>query len=86
MLNGDFLNDQAETLASRLRREAGDDPAAQVSLGLRLATSRTPSAEEVRRGVDLMAALRSRDGATPGDARKAFALVVLNLNEFLYVD
>ncbi len=27
MLNGDFLNDQAELFAARLRREAGDDVA-----------------------------------------------------------
>jgi hypothetical protein len=86
MLNGRFLNDQAAALAARLRREAGGDAAARVRLGLRLVTSREPTDAEVRRGVELMAALVARDGMTPGKALDAFGLVALNLNEFLYVD
>jgi hypothetical protein len=86
MLNGKFLNDQAAALAGRLRREAGPDPAARVLLALRLATSREPSEVEVRRGVALIDALDRREGLGPDGAWKAFGLVVLNLNEFLYLD
>jgi len=86
MLNGAFLNRQAGALADRLRREAGDDASAQVRLALRLVTGRDPSEADVTRGMDLVASLSKRDGIGPEGARKAFCLVALNLNEFLYVD
>ena len=85
MLNGTFLNDQAGLLAARLSREAGSDPPAQVALALRLVTGRTPTADDVARGVALVDALR-RDGLPDADARRAFALLALNLNEFLFLD
>jgi hypothetical protein len=86
MLNGGFLNEQAELLAGRLRREAGGDRAAQVARALRLSTSRPASDAEIRRGVGLIATLESEDGVSPDEALKAFCLVVLNLNEFIYLD
>ncbi len=85
MLNGSFLDRQAKALADRLRREAGADPAGQVEHGLRLATSRKPTEAEVRRGVDLIAGAR-RDGVAAEDALEMFCLVVLNLDEFIYLD
>jgi hypothetical protein len=36
--------------------------------------------------VELIEALRSKDGETPETALKYFCLMVLNLNEFVYVD
>jgi hypothetical protein len=85
MLNSAFLNRQAAALAARLRREAGDAPACQVELALRLATCRKPTAAEVERGTRLIATLRS--GGVPADqALESFCLVVLNLNEFIYID
>ncbi len=86
MLNSDFLNGQAGLLAARLRREAGDDVAAQVAWALRLATARPPAEAEVRRGVDLIGALKTSDGAGADSALKSFCLVVLNLDEFVYLD
>jgi hypothetical protein len=86
MLNGDFLNKQARIFAARLRQDAGTDPRAQVRLALSLATSRTPTAGEIERGVRFMQALQSRDAATPDVALDMFCLLVLNLNEFVYLD
>ena len=83
MLNGKFANVQAETLAGRLRREAGAEPSAQVRLAFRLVTAREPRSDEVRRGLDLISAF---DTARPGEGLKAFSLVALNLNEFLFLD
>lgn len=85
MLNSDFLNKQAAVFAGRLRREASNDEAAQVRLALLLATSRPPAAAEVRRGVGLIRGLR-RDGASEEVALNYFCLMVLNLNEFVYLD
>ncbi len=86
MLNGKFLNEQAVLLADRLRREAGPEPDAQVRLALSLATSRTPTDPEIRRGVDLLNTLRAREAATANQALESCAFLVLNLNEFLFLD
>jgi hypothetical protein len=86
MLNSDFLNKQAEVFAERLRKEASASLSEQVKLALRLALSRQPNAEEIRRGVDLIEKLRAQDGATAEVALKYFCLMVLNLNELVYLD
>ncbi len=86
MLNGEFLNKQAKIFAGRLRKDAGADPHAQVRLALSLATSRAPTDAEVGRGVRFMQALRTQDGASAERALDLFCLLVLNLNEFMYVD
>jgi hypothetical protein len=85
MINGDFLNRQAVVFADRLRREE-KDVTAQVRRGLFLATQRAPTDAEVRRGVDLIQALRREDGLSEAAALNGFCLVVLNLNEFMYLD
>ncbi|HEY7307908.1 MAG TPA: PSD1 and planctomycete cytochrome C domain-containing protein [Gemmataceae bacterium] len=86
LLNGDFVNQQAGLFAERLRREAGPDLDKQVRLALTLATMRPPTDKEVRRGVDLIDALKTKDGVAAETALKYFCLVVLNLNEFVYLD
>jgi mono/diheme cytochrome c family protein len=86
MLNGSFMNRQARAFASRLKREAGDEKSKQVELAFSLATGRKPTEKEIKRGVALISALLERDGATPELALESFCLVVLNLNEFLYLD
>src|SRR5205823_5178780 len=85
LLNSAFVQQQAAALAARLRREAGGDAGAQVALALRLAAQRPPRDVEVRRGRELVAAL-ARGGAGEEDAVKYFCLMVLNLNEFVYLD
>jgi hypothetical protein len=86
MVNGDFLNHQAKIFADRLRKEAGNDVAAQVRRALYLATARVPNAADIDRGVELIRSLQAQDGAAAEAALNAFCLVVLNLNEFVYLD
>ena len=86
MINGKFLNDQAKLLAVRLRKEAGDKVSDQVKLALRLATSRQPDATSLRDGVHLIESLTSQDDISPEQALNYYCLVVLNLNEFIYLD
>ncbi len=86
MLNGAFLHEQAAKFAERLTREAGDDRAAQVKRALRLAVLREPGAAEVQRGVALIESLESKRQLSESDALKYYCLVVLNLNEFVYLD
>jgi hypothetical protein len=75
-LNGAFANEQARHFAARLKREAGDEPAAQVRRAFELALCRPPRDEELRKSVAFL-------GRQP---LEAFCLVVLNLNEFVYLD
>lgn len=85
-LNSQFLNRQAAILANRLQREAGDETPAQVRLALRLATSRMPTTKEISRGTALIESLQSKDNTSAETALQYFCLMVLNLNELVYLD
>jgi len=84
MLNGEFLHEQAAIFANRLKQEAPGSSRDQVILAWRLATSRTPEPDEIDRGLALIDAMQPDLG--PDGALRVFALVVLNLNEFVYLD
>jgi len=86
LLNSQFLHQQAETMAARLRKEAGESLPAQVRRGLSLACSRAPTNKEVAWGVELVEDLKQKENATPEQALKYFCLLALNLNEFMFVD
>src|SRR5206468_3280859 len=86
MLNGDFLNQQAAEFATRVKREAGDEPQKQVRLALSLALSREPDAAAVERGVVLLKSLQTKHKLNNDQALKFYCLLVYNLNEFVYVD
>jgi hypothetical protein len=85
-LNGEFFNTQADHFARRLLRECGDDPPRQVTLALRTALAREPAAEEVERGVELLRTWQAEDGVSADEALRYFCLLVLNLNEMMYID
>jgi hypothetical protein len=76
LLNGDLSNREAEALAARLEREAGNQPEKQVDLAYRLATGRLPNARERQLALAFVKQQPLRE----------FALAVFNLNGFLYVD
>lgn len=86
LLNGEFIHKQAALFAEHVRREAGGERNKQVRLALTLAMTRPPRDVEVRRGVELMSGLKSKDGLSDEAALESFCLVVLNLNEFVYLD
>ncbi len=86
LLNGDFVHQQAGFFADRLRREAGPELDKQVRLALTLATTRPPKDAEVCRSVEMIAALKAKDDVGEEAALKYFCLMVLNLNEFVYLD
>jgi Protein of unknown function (DUF1553)/Protein of unknown function (DUF1549) len=76
LLNGDLANRQADLLAKRLETEVGPDPRKQVDLAYHLIAGRAPSLKEMQQSV---AFLKTQ-------SRREFALAVLNLNAFLYVN
>jgi hypothetical protein len=82
LFNGDFVNRQAEQLAQRLEREAGDDPIRQIDLAYRLALTRSPTAQETL----VMRQFFDEEAATNGEKQALVQLcrVIFNLNEFAY--
>ncbi|MCH2374785.1 MAG: PSD1 and planctomycete cytochrome C domain-containing protein [Planctomycetes bacterium] len=86
MLNSEFMDREAAAFALRLKDEAGDSSAARVRLAFRLALAREAQSHEVERGVALMAALEAEKDFGEDEAVKQFCLLVLNLNEFIYLD
>ncbi len=76
LLNDAFIDHYAARFAERLRREAGDDPAAQVRRAYTLAFARQLTAEELTSG--------QRFIADHGLAQ--FCVVLFNASEFLFVD
>ena len=80
LLNDEFVLLQAKYFAERVRREAGDDPAAQVRAAYRIALSRDPSETELRGNLGFLA---KQPGAS---ALTGLCAVILNLNEFVYVN
>jgi hypothetical protein len=86
MLNSDYLNQQAELLAKRLRAEAGETVDNQIRLALNLATARVPTEPEVQHARRLIHDLQVENNISPSLAMKYFCLMVMNLNEFVYLD
>jgi hypothetical protein len=82
LLNSEFANADAAALAERVRRDAGSDGARQIERLFRLALCREPSPTESA----VASRLLSRPPQTGADPLQSLCLVVLNLNEFIYVD
>ncbi len=95
LLNGEFMHEQAQALAERLNREAGRDDEARIERVYRLVFCRPPRDEEramVREFLDRQRGQIVAD--SPDDetvktidskALKALCLVLLNTNEFAYL-
>ncbi|HEY2253394.1 MAG TPA: DUF1553 domain-containing protein, partial [Planctomycetaceae bacterium] len=86
MLNGEFANEQAEQFAARLEREAPSDIRAQIVRGIRLTTSRQPADNEVGQDVGFVQKLQGQAGMNAHKALVQYCLLLLNANEFVYLD
>jgi hypothetical protein len=76
LLNGGFTNRMALAFADRLQREAGPSTAREIDLAYRLVAGRGPNPKETRLAVDFLKTQRLSE----------FALAMLNLNAFLYLE
>ena len=90
MMNGSFLHTQARVFASRVQGEAGGpdhaDVAAMVRRAIETALVRPAADKEVADGVALIDQLEEADGVNPSRAFELYCLMLLNLNEFTYLD
>jgi hypothetical protein len=86
MLNGEFANEQAAAFADRLAKEYTGDLEKQVARAVRLTTGRTPAADEVAKDAAFVKELRTKYGLGDRAALTRYALLMLNANEFVYLD
>ncbi|HJZ59932.1 MAG TPA: PSD1 and planctomycete cytochrome C domain-containing protein [Gemmataceae bacterium] len=86
LLNGEFSNESAATFAARLEKEAPRDLPAQVARGIRLTTGRVPAADEVARDVAFIRELKAKHTLDDHTALTRYCLLLLNTNEFVYLD
>ena len=86
MLNGPLTNEKAVALAQRLSSESNGDESAFIRRGVELVTNRPATDWDIERGRQLLRSLRTEHRLTGGEARERFCLLLLNLNEFVYID
>jgi hypothetical protein len=84
LLNNQFVHEQSLALAQRVKNDAGDDPTRQVERAWWLALSRAPSESERQAALAHLEA-QSRSADAP-QGLASLCHVLLNLNEFIYVD
>jgi hypothetical protein len=76
LMNSEFTVAQAEQFASRIKKQAGENPEATVDAGWRLAFGRPPTDDERQTALDY---LRRNSLAR-------LCLLMFNMSEFIYVD
>lgn len=86
LLNGEFTHDLALAFADRLRQECPGRLEEQVSRGIRLTTGRNPQPKEVQQDIHFIQSLIAQHGLDERTALARYALLLLNTNEFFYVD
>lgn len=86
MLNGKFFNDQAQAFANRMLWEGGVTVEDRVQYGLRMVLCREPNTDETQRALKFINELQEQEKLTPEVALSRFALLGLNLNEFIFLD
>ena len=85
MLNGDFMSEQARALTARIDGADGTMEN-RVAEALEAVLARRADPVEVARGVGLIEELQREEGFEPDAAFASYSLLLLNLNEFAYLD
>ena len=86
LFNGEFAREAAVHFATRLKREAGDDPTKQIERAFQLAFNRVPSKVERITAVNFLREQTATRHADPAVALADFCHVLLNSNELIYSD
>lgn len=86
MLNSKFMNEQAKILAERLKAKYPEDLDQQIRMAIRLTTGREPQAEEIQKDKDFIQTMITKEKLQPEVAMQNYALLILNTNEFFYLD
>ena len=73
-------------MAKRMTNEGGADLKLQVSRGIRLTTGRVPKADEIAKDIEFIEKMKAKHTLNDPQALQQYALLLLNSNEFAYVD
>ena len=79
MYNGRFASEEANHFAARVRKEAGESLEAQIQLAFKITLGREPASDESKR-------MQTLASSTAGGGLTAVCRVLLNTNEFIYVE
>ena len=85
MLNGSFIQEQAKHLAEHATKDGAGLPGTMRKV-IERAYSRPARDEEIQRAVKRVGSLREKFGLTEQQAFSEYCLVLLNSNEFIYLD
>jgi hypothetical protein len=85
MINGDFANLQAQRFADRMMLEQ-KDMASRLRRAFELVSQREPTKADLQRLQQLAAQLQGEFGRSELQALQRCCLVLLNCNEFLFID
>jgi hypothetical protein len=94
LFNNETFLIQSQDVATRIEKEAGSDPAAQIKLLYRIAYSREATAKELQQGQEFLNKRMAADKSSSQDETTKlwltplaeFAHVVMNSNEFVYIN
>lgn len=86
LLHGEFLQTQAGYLAQRVIKESSEQLRDRLGHVVRLAMQREPDAATLQDGIALMERYQNQHGLSVDESLRQFCLMVLNLNEFVFLD
>ena len=86
MLHGQFFQEQAAALATRVNAEDDEGVKARVERALSLVLQREADEATVSDGLRLINRYQSIHGLSEDEAFKRFCLMAMNLNEFVFLD
>ncbi|CAN5261670.1 PSD1 and planctomycete cytochrome C domain-containing protein [soil metagenome] len=86
LMNGEFAHETAAALAARLLKESPSDVTKQVMWAVRLTTGREPKPEEVAKDAAFVKRMMTEHKLDAAAALQRYCLLILNANEFVYID
>ena len=87
MMNSDFVTEHARLLTDRLVNEASlKDTESLIKNGFEMVLGRLPEPSEMKLCQELIESMQQEFGHDRKTAIERFALMMLNLNEFIYLD
>ena len=86
MLNSLFMKEQAAEFAARLETEAPGSIEDRIKLAIRLTTCRQPTEIEINADLNFIQQLQQEEKLDLKQALQDYCLLMLNTNEFFYLD
>ena len=86
MMNSEFVADHAKLLADRLKTQAPENVETLIKTGFETVLGRQPKELELQISIDLIQSMQKDFKHGYSTAIDRFALMMLNLNEFLFLD